>query len=76
MKSKKQRRQWWDALDEDGKAKCVNYWLKKKADKRRKKSISIMKRRKLKDCQKCIHGVTKSCGDNLPKGCEYFYKVA
>lgn len=76
IKRKSKRREWWNTLDENGKARCVNYWLSKKAEKRRNKQINIMKHRKPEDCKKCIHGVTESCTDNLERGCEYFYKVA
>ncbi len=76
MKTKKQRQEWWKSLTLEQQSVHINKWVGEKSDKRRKKSISIMKRRKSKDCQKCIHGVTKSCADNLPRGCEYFYKVA
>lgn len=27
------------------------------------------------DCKQCIHGVTESCRDTLPRGCEYFAQI-
>jgi hypothetical protein len=44
-----------------------------KAQKRRLKSISLMKYYPNQySCKACIHGLTGSCTDNLKNGCEYF----
>ncbi len=76
MKSRKQRQEWWHNLTPEQQNIHIEKWVGKKSEERRKKSIEIMKKRKPKDCKKCLHGVTESCLDDLPRGCEYFHKVA
>ena len=77
MKTKKQRQKWWKSLTPEKQDEYIRKLTAGKAQKRRQRSVNLMNQLgKRNDCKKCIHGVTKSCGDNLPRGCEYFYKVA
>ena len=49
---------------------------KAKSIKRREYSLNLMEKYKgLCDCKKCLHGITHSCTDNLPNGCEYFCDI-
>ena len=47
-----------------------------KALKRRKQSLETMKAYPDQyQCRNCIHGLTGSCDDNLPDGCEHFRDI-
>ena len=76
MRNKKRSQNWWKSLSSEQQANYLSKIVTNKAEKRRAKSIKLMKKKKPVDCKKCIHGVTQSCTDDLPRGCEYFYKVA
>jgi len=44
--------------------------------KRREFSLNFMKDFKgLCDCKKCVLGISHSCTDNLPDGCEFFCDI-
>ena len=46
----------------------------KKAAERRESSLRLMQDYPGQyDCKDCIHGITGSCTNALPNGCEYFY---
>ena len=72
-KTKKQRQSWWNSLTPEQQDYHLSRWSGDKTAKRIAKSRRIMKAMKLSyDCQKCIHGLTKSCTDTLNGGCIYF----
>ncbi|KKL71654.1 hypothetical protein LCGC14_2092750 [marine sediment metagenome] len=74
-KSKKQRQQWWKEQTSDQQAVHLARWQKVKSATRRTSSVELMdKINVLFSCKKCFHGIVKACTDNLPKGCEYWYK--
>ncbi len=75
MKTKKQRQQWWANLSNEDRSAYLDRILEKKAEKRRAKSIKLMKNKHF-DCKLCIHSLTQSCTDNLKNGCEYFYDAS
>ena len=76
-KTKLERQQWWSLLTPKQQDRYLKKAMLSKVKKRRQRSINIMNRlNKTNDCKLCIHGVTKSCTSDLPRGCEYFYKVA
>lgn len=73
-KSKKQRQQWWADQTPDQQAVHLTRWQKVKSATRRTRSNEFMaKINILFSCKKCFHGLTKSCTDNLPRGCEYWF---
>ena len=72
--TKKQRQRWWKNLSDEEKELYLKKIFKRKAIKRMSKSIRVMKNYIGKyKCSDCIHGKTKSCTDNLPNGCEYWF---
>ncbi|HDY90111.1 MAG TPA: hypothetical protein ENH82_18585 [bacterium] len=73
-KSKKERQQWWAELTPEQQAIHLERWQVGKATMRRSRSNEFMaKINVLFNCKKCFHNLTKSCTDNLPKGCEYWF---
>lgn len=47
-----------------------------KAKKHRPFSVQLMKQYVGEyDCKECTHGLTKSCRDKLPNGCEYYFNA-
>ena len=76
MRTRKQREDWWNNLSLKKQDEYIKKICTSQAEQRKQWSIETMKHRKPADCKKCIHGVTHSCTDDLPRGCEYFYKVA
>lgn len=73
-KTKKQRQGWWNNLTLEQQEKQVIKWQAKKAEKRLENSVKFM--RKIKEdfpCEKCFHRQSKSCTDDLPRGCEYWF---
>lgn len=73
MKSKKQRQKWWNSLNSEQQNYHLEKWQGDKVIKRQKKSLRIMKARKLKfDCKKCIHAITESCINHVKIGCTHF----
>ena len=73
IKSKVERQKWWADLSDQQR---VDYLIKvqeRKSAKRKAKSIKIMANRKAVNCKQCFHGISKSCTDTLPRGCEYHY---
>jgi len=73
-KKRKSRQKWWKKQSSEQKASFIDKKVLAKAIKRRKKSLKIMKKHGDKYlCSKCFHRATKSCTDDLPNGCEYWY---
>lgn len=73
-KSKTQRRKWWFSLTSDQQGEQIKKWRRKKAERRRKKSAKIMSKTKNRyKCDGCFHRKTKSCEDDMPHGCEYWF---
>lgn len=73
-KSKKLRQKWWKELSDEDKAAYIDKKVLAKAIKRRKRSLRIMKNFGDKySCKKCFHRLTKSCTDDLPNGCEFWW---
>ena len=76
-KNKADRRQWWSLLTPKKQDEYIKKLMVGKSKRRKQQSINLMNRlNKTNDCKECIHGVTRSCTSDLPRGCEYFYKVA
>jgi hypothetical protein len=74
MKTKKQRQKWWKRQSPEEQTAFIEKKVLEKAIKRRKKSLRIMKKYGDKySCKKCFHRATKSCTDDLPNGCEYWF---
>lgn len=74
MKSKKGRQKWWRNLTNEEKAMYIETVQKRKAVKRRNKSLLKMKKYGDKyKCSECFHRKTGSCTDDLPCGCEFWF---
>jgi hypothetical protein len=75
-KSKKEPRKWFNGLSAEEKNSYFNKIGKSKLANRQKKQQSEMKSLGLKyDCSNCTFGITKSCIDNFPDGCGYFFNA-
>lgn len=73
-KTKKQRRQWWNSLTPDEQAEKIKEWMARKAARRKAKSLREMSKIEgVFDCADCFHRKTKSCTDDMPNGCEYWF---
>lgn len=74
MKSKRERQRWWKGLSGGQRAAYVDKVVVGKGEKRKQKSIKLIAKHPGKyKCSDCFHGLIKSCTDNLPNGCEYWY---
>ena len=75
MRTKAERRQWWSGLKPEQQGAYVKKQMEKKAAKRRAASIAIMEKAEVKrSCSDCLHGGSGSCTDNLPNGCEHWFR--
>ncbi len=73
-KSKQSRQKWWKKQSPEKQAAFIDKKVLAKAVTRRNKSLKIMKKFGNKyPCSKCFHRATKSCTDDLPNGCEYWF---
>jgi hypothetical protein len=74
MKTKKQRRQWWNSLTTEQQSEYVEKRVKQKEAKRYARMLKESKNLNF-GCKKCIHGVTKSCTYNIKGGCKDFAAI-
>jgi len=71
-----ERRKWYHNQSPEQKSAFIKKTMQAKADRRRNRSIALMKNHEGEyDCKDCIHGKTKSCTDKLKNGCEYYYNA-
>ena len=74
MKTKQQRQKWWFNLTPNQKSAYIDKVVAGKSEKRKQKSIKLMSKYPGQyKCSECFHGLTQSCTDNLPNGCEYWF---
>ena len=59
---------------------CFDHWKKnqksEQAEERKQKSIILMEKLNVtNNCRLCLHHITKSCTNALPRGCQDFYQT-
>ena len=73
MKTKRQRRKWWNKLNPEQQNAFVSKKVEQKRLNRNRLMVKSMKRLNLSyDCKHCIHGLTESCTDRPKNKCLYF----
>lgn len=73
-KTKKERQRWWRNLTPQQQFDYVERLVAEKAVSRREEALRTMKQYGDKfSCSTCFHRKTKSCTDDLPNGCQYYY---